>query len=154
MKPEIKEFPEIDLTGLTVSTYPMGHPQHNPDVIPELWDFLNRMVAVLELDIEGPMYGASIMDGDAMSYLAGFPFVEGGPDLPSAETWLLPGGRYAVFEHVGSLEGLSVTLHEIFTDWLPKSGERMAEAPVLEMYDERFDSTSAASVMSIAVPLK
>ncbi len=156
IEPRFERLPEMDLVGLTVSSYPAGHPNNDPSLIPELWDFLMQLLNAAQFEIEGPMYGASIMDGEAMSYLAGF-VVDGewtGEKFPAAETWLLPTSRYAIFEHHGKLDRLCVTLDEIFQEWLPASGCEVGPSPCLEIYGDKFIDDSDDSVIEIAVPVK
>jgi AraC family transcriptional regulator len=156
IEPRFERLPEMDLVGLTVSSYPAGHPNHDPSLIPELWDFLMQLVNATQLKIDGPMYGASIMDGEAMSYLAGF-VVDSewtGEKFPASETWLLPSSRYAIFEHRGKLNTLTNTLHEIFQEWLPASGFEVGPSPCLEIYGESFVDDSDDSIIEIAVPVK
>lgn len=45
------------------------------------------------------------------------------------EKWL-PAGRCAVLRHVGSDETLASTIHALYRDWLPASGEQPGEFPL------------------------
>jgi AraC family transcriptional regulator len=47
------------------------------------------------------------------------------------------GGRYAVFLHRGSHEGMGATYDAIFSAWLPTSGVRLREAPCFDAYLNR-----------------
>lgn len=47
------------------------------------------------------------------------------------------GGRYAVFLHKGSYEGLSETYRNIFADWLAASGFNLRDQPHFEIYLNR-----------------
>lgn len=46
----------------------------------------------------------------------------------------LPGGRYAVMLHKGPYSGLSEAYDELFSVWLPSSGQEPGEAPLFETY--------------------
>ncbi|MDX9722212.1 MAG: AraC family transcriptional regulator [Myxococcota bacterium] len=46
----------------------------------------------------------------------------------------LEGGRYAVFRHRGSYEGLNAVYGQIFGRWLPESGQQLRDAPGFEEY--------------------
>jgi AraC family transcriptional regulator len=150
-EPRFEVLPEMDLVGLTISTYPLGHSKNDPMLIPQLWDFLMQVVGATGTEVSGPMYGAQIMDGESLSYLAGF---ESDADFPGAEKWLLPESKYAIFEHVGSLETLDQTFHFIFNEWFPANVARIAPTPLLEIYDDRFVPESPDSLMLIAVPIE
>ena len=156
IEPRFADLPEMDLVGLTVSAYPIGHPQNDPTLIPELWDFLMQLLIATDFEVDGPMYGASIMDGETMNYLAGFAVGADwtGNEFPSVETWLLPASRYAIFEHRGTLDRFPSTMDEIFNQWLPASGLKTGPSPCLEIYDQRFVAGSPESVFEIAVPVE
>jgi AraC family transcriptional regulator len=62
--------------------------------------------------------------------------------------------RYAVFSHHDHVSTVRGTFMAIFNDWLPKSGYRMADAPLFERYDERFDPRTGTGGFEIWIPLK
>ena len=47
---------------------------------------------------------------------------------------LIEGGRYAVYVHRGPYTGLRDVYGRLFSEWLPASGERMAERACMEIY--------------------
>ncbi|HQP35230.1 MAG TPA: GyrI-like domain-containing protein [Polyangiaceae bacterium] len=46
----------------------------------------------------------------------------------------LAGGKYAVFVHAGPYDGFQKTYEQIFSVWLPSSGERLRDDPCFEVY--------------------
>lgn len=46
----------------------------------------------------------------------------------------LPGGRYAVATHKGSRENIGNTVYGLYRDWLPTSGEELADLPCIFCY--------------------
>ncbi len=50
----------------------------------------------------------------------------------------VPGGKYAVFKHIGALETLHKTYEYIYQAWLPQSGYKRANRPDLEVYTHEF----------------
>ncbi len=46
----------------------------------------------------------------------------------------IPGGRYAVTLHVGPYAELDRTYKQVYGEWLPRSGEEPADAPIVEEY--------------------
>lgn len=59
------------------------------------------------------------------------------PDLRLREGlrwWPLPGGRYAVFTHVGPYTGLHGLWTAIYRHWLPATGQRLRDAPGFDLY--------------------
>jgi AraC family transcriptional regulator len=61
--------------------------------------------------------------------------------------------RYAVFTHGGHVSAVRATFMAIFNDWLPGSGYRSADAPLLERYDERFEARTGTGGFEIWVPV-
>lgn len=49
---------------------------------------------------------------------------------------VVAGGRYAFFSHQGSLHDISLTYREIFLNWFPESGEKLRNAPCLEVFSK------------------
>ena len=46
----------------------------------------------------------------------------------------IPAGRYAVYQHQGSYREIEDKFQQMFTEWLPASGEEPADRPCLERY--------------------
>lgn len=46
----------------------------------------------------------------------------------------IEGGRFAVFTYRGPYSGLREVYIRMFSEWLPASGERMADRPCMEIY--------------------
>lgn len=53
----------------------------------------------------------------------------------------IPGGRCAVVRHVGSTDHVGETIHPIFRDWLPASGEELRDEPLFFHYLSVFPET-------------
>ena len=74
--------------------------------------------------------------GQEVRFDAGVIFVEG--IEPTAEEGLayqtLPGGRWAIFRHVGPYDTLWQTWHAIYRDWLPASGHELRDTDPFEVY--------------------
>ena len=51
-----------------------------------------------------------------------------------AEVRTLPACRYAVHRLTGSYDGIHRTYQRLFRDWLPGSGEEIADLPCMEVY--------------------
>jgi AraC family transcriptional regulator len=71
-----------------------------------------------------------------MQYVSG---VEIEPDAARPEGWVevtVPPQRYAVFAGAGGIPTIRRFFAAIFMDWLPKSGRKVAEGPMIERYPE------------------
>jgi AraC family transcriptional regulator len=67
----------------------------------------------------------------------------------------LPGGRCAVLRHVGTDQGLADAVAFLFTQWLPASGERLRDVPLLFQRLSFFpDVAEHAAVTDVFLPLR
>lgn len=136
------------------------------EAIAKLWERFNaEPQAYAGLPGTGRFLGVCVElepgDDGAMriEYLAG---VELQPDAGEYTSGNLPagyvmreveGGRYAAFEHHGSIEGLAATMGKIWGEWARRPEVKLRSAACLEVYDERFIEGSDESVFEILVPL-
>jgi AraC family transcriptional regulator len=67
--------------------------------------------------------------------------------------WNLPGGMYAVFEHVGLPDTFTQKLTEIFTVWLPQSDYRLDDRPHFQRMDECYRLNDPNSIEEIWIPI-
>lgn len=66
----------------------------------------------------------------------------------------LPGGRYAHAVHQGPYTGLGDAWSRLLGEWLPRSGQRLAETPSYELYRNTPEDVSAAELKTdLFVPL-
>ncbi len=49
----------------------------------------------------------------------------------------IPGGRCAVVRHLGSTDAIGKTVHALYGEWLPESGESLRDFPCFFYYIER-----------------
>lgn len=91
------------------------------------WDKVRHIIAI---------YPDPVEVGEEARFDAGAVFTEG--QEPAAPTGLayqtLPGGRWAVFRHVGPYDTLWQTWQAALRDWLPSAGEEMRDAALFEDY--------------------
>ena len=55
---------------------------------------------------------------------------------------IIPGGRCAVLRHLGSTDHINETIYPFYRDWLPQSGESLAEHPLFFHYLSAYPETS------------
>ncbi len=66
-----------------------------------------------------------------------------------------PGGRYAVTTHLGPYEKLGESWMELYTKWLPQSGEECKESPCYEQYLTDPNNTKPEHLVTLLLmPLK
>lgn len=74
------------------------------------------------------------------------------PDI-SIDT--LAGGRYAVYTHRGSYDGIPEAYRRLFGLWLPQSGEELDDRPCMEIYcNSPLDTAPEQLVTDLCLPLQ
>lgn len=130
--------------------------QSNIAGIPDLWQRFEPHIGKLPGQVGDFTYGVCCHgDGKGnFDYIAGVE-VDSVEVLPvDFQHVVLKPQRYAVFEHHGSLDNLKATFQAIWNEWLPGSGERVAQAPEFERYGKDFNPFDSRSVMEIWLPLE
>ena len=59
-----------------------------------------------------------------------------------------------MFKSLVHVSGLKAVMHAIWSAWLPSSGHQVADAPMLEYYDESFNSQTGMGGFGIWLPLR
>jgi AraC family transcriptional regulator len=59
-----------------------------------------------------------------------------------------------VFTHDGHISTIRGTWKSIWSQWLPGSGHKLADAPFFERYGEAFDPRTGSGGFEIWIPLK
>lgn len=98
--------------------------------------------------------GANFDEEGAFDYICGVE-VSRFADLPEGFTTLrIPARRYAVFLHKGHIATVPATMKAIWTEWLPSSGHKLADAPFFERYDQRFNPQTGQGEVELWLPLE
>ncbi len=153
MEPKIVDLPNITLVGLPC----VSNNEHQE--IPHTWDVFNARCGEIQHVAEhSPAYGVCNMLPDAepgvFEYTPSFA-VNQAKDLPEGMVErLIPAGRYAVFVHIGLLEGLKNTYEYIYQIWLPQSGFQLTGGPDFELYNEEWRLGSPDSRFYIYIPIQ
>lgn len=160
MQPLIKQTHEMKIVGMGSKFISTLSPDHdNLNVIPALWgkyvprshEIINRLSWVDVGVCFDP--GKEKSHPDECFYIAGTE-VKNFEQIPEGMmSMTIPAGKYAVFTHKGTIQKLPMTMKYIYGSWLPKSGEKLRDAPDLEIYDQRFKADSEISELDIYIPL-
>lgn len=127
--------------------------------IPAQWQRFGPHIGNIPGQVGFATYGVCSAAGDpdtGFDYTAGVA-VGSLDELPEELSGLrLPARRYAVFPHDDHVANIGATCAAIFGDWLPESGETVAEGPLMmiEHYDETFDPHTGLGGIAVWVPLK
>jgi AraC-like DNA-binding protein/DNA gyrase inhibitor GyrI len=54
--------------------------------------------------------------------------------IPGFKYLTLPAGKYAIFNHFGSFDFLIQTWNQAYSNWLPRSGRKLRDAPPAELH--------------------
>ena len=75
--------------------------------------------------------------------------------VPSGmETYVLQGGKYAVFIHHGPAHAAGKTMQYIFREWLPESANELDNREHFEILPEGYDPMDPAAEEEIWIPIK
>jgi AraC family transcriptional regulator len=67
----------------------------------------------------------------------------------------IPAGRYVVARHLGSTDLIGKTVHALYADWIPASGEELRDFPCFFHYIERMPKVSEhEQVTDVYLPLR
>jgi len=151
--PRFKTHPAMLLAGLA-ETYAY----EATEAIPLLWQKFNQYFGHIPGQIGNVAYGVCTQaeeGSESFRYMSAAE-VSAADSLPEGfVATKLPQQRYAIFTHRGHISGISATVHQIFGDWLPQSGQQHAGTPdMMERYDDRFDPRTGMGVTEIWIPLK
>ena len=74
---------------------------------------------------------------------------------PGIELGSVGGGRYAVYRLEGPYEGITPAYARLFGEWLPASGETVADGPCMELYRNTSTDTAPENLITdLCVPLQ
>ena len=124
--------------------------------IPGQWQRFHQSVDHIPGRIGKVAYGVCCNADDAgnFDYIAGVE-VSDFSDLPREFTGIrIPAQKYAVFSHRDHISGIRRTVNTIWNHWLPSSGQKAADAPNFERYDETFDSSTGNGGLEIWIPVR
>lgn len=102
------------------------------------------------------LYPDEVEVGKSVRFDAGAIFAEGQePPAPEGLTYqTLPGGRWAVFRHVGPYDTLWQTWQAAYRDWLPSSGETLRDTVPFEDYVDDPSKVAPAQLRTdILIPI-
>jgi len=124
--------------------------------IPSQWERLHAYLGHVPKQVGETAYGACYNTDEEgnFDYLAGVE-VRDFSDLPEEfATLRVPAHRYAVFRQSEHISTIRRTLSAIWSKWLPESGHKPADAPVLERYGPEFNPVNGTGGFELWVPIE
>jgi AraC family transcriptional regulator len=130
-EPRMEDVAEMHVAGLS-----MDYTREQTGEIPKQWDRFNAELEQSELPSRVASYGV-VYPMTTMRYMT---VVESDPGAKLPAGWIhatIPAQRYAIFATTGGISMIRSVWVTIWTDWLPKSGIKLAQGkPMLEWYPE------------------
>jgi AraC family transcriptional regulator len=124
--------------------------------IPGQWQRFNEIADEIPDRVGAVAYGVNCNGDDSgnFDYIAGVE-VSDFSDLPRKFARVrIPETRYAIFSHREHVSTVRRTMNTIWNQWLPASGLIVADAPIYERYDEKFDPLTGNGGFEIWIPVK
>jgi predicted transcriptional regulator YdeE/DNA-binding transcriptional MerR regulator len=153
MEPKFVSKPAFMLVGMKY----VGKNKNNE--ISQMWGRFDPHISQLARTPIQATYGWCGMlkeppEEGAFEYLAAVE-ADQAENLPDwAVVRMIPEDTYAAFPHVGPLNTLMNTYHEIYSQWLPQSGYESAAPFDMEVYTDEFRDFAPDSVMYNYLPVK
>jgi AraC family transcriptional regulator len=156
MTPRILQAPEKKLMGMRQTMSLLENKTG------ELWSrFMPRRKEILQpltndliaLQVFSPNHFVDFNPGNEFEKWAVVE-VEQFDNVPQGmETFLFPGGMYAVFDYKGSSSDTSIFQY-IFGTWLPNSAYELDQRPHVEVLGEKYRNNDPSSEEEIWIPIR
>lgn len=123
--------------------------------VPGQWEQFGVEQVQINNRLGAAAYGVcfNLDDEGSMDYLCGMQVTGFGSQGSQFTCLRIPRRRYAVFVHRQHIAGIRRTWDAIWNGWLPRSGHEVADAPLLERYDDHLHPRSGRGGFSLLVPL-
>lgn len=123
--------------------------------MPAQWQAFQPHIGHIENQTGNVAYGV-LCNGDDdrnIDYVTGVEVSRFPDAMPDLDANRIPPQTYAVFRHDGHVAEIGRTWSAIFAEWLPASGHRPVDAPLLERYGEGFDTETGLGDIEILIPV-
>ncbi len=157
--PEIRALPDLRViyargTGLIDMTYHQAADEAFTTLMTYLChhglrDNITACLGITPDDLD-------VVPHDQCRFDAGVILKDAGHIQPTGKVGVqvLPGGRWAVFQHKGPYDTLWQTWNTAYRDWLPRSGEMPRDVPPVEVYLNDVKKTQLAELRTeILIPI-
>jgi AraC family transcriptional regulator len=130
--------------------------QQTSAAIPSPWERLQPYLGHVPKQVGETACGACYNTDEEgnFDYLAGVE-VRDFSDVPDGfATLRVPPQRYAVFRQTEHISAIRRTFSAIWSKWLPQSGHKPADAPVLERYGPEFNPVNGTGGFELWIPIE
>lgn len=124
--------------------------------IPAQWQRFQPYIGNLRGQIGNTAYGVCCNGDEAgnYDYIAGVEVADFSDLPPELSRVRVPAQKYAVFTHPEHVSTIRRTINTIWSQWLPQSGHKAADAPNFERYGEDFDPRRGMGGIEIWIPIE
>ena len=152
MNLEIIELKAVNVHGLSIEL--TRSQRKNYDLISRFWPEFNRRLKIEKINVgsDWQKYGIIYKSGNSYRYLCAVPECK---QIHGFKNMLIANGKYAVFQHVGKMIGVSETMNKIYKQIIPDRGLKLQQHGFLhfEKYDYRFNWNNDNSLFEIYLPI-
>ncbi|WP_175418850.1 AraC family transcriptional regulator [Aureibaculum algae] len=159
MKPKIIELEKKKLVGISVKT---SLAQNN---IPQLWNTFMPRIEEIANKIDSGCYEIHPFDSEFKmeNFTEDMEFekwaaveVDNLDNIPDGLKGItIESGKYAVFEHKGTMSNIQFSFDYAYGTWLPNSGYELAKRADFERYgDQYFGPEHSESITELWIPIK
>jgi AraC family transcriptional regulator len=155
-KPEIRKLSEKKLVGMRISMSIAN------DNTPKLWRTFAPRHNEITNNVHGPFFSLRVYPapmqldpfdpGQRFDRWAALEVRDDTPVPDGLESFLLPGGLYAVFQYRGSSSDTRIFQY-IFGEWLTNAPYVLDHRPQFELLGEKYANNSADSEEEIWIPI-
>jgi AraC family transcriptional regulator len=125
--------------------------------IPGLWQrFMSQYYAAIPGKVRDIPVGVSYAAGDegGFQYMCGVEVTRSNGKPKELLALELPARSYAVFEYRDHVSKLTETYRKIWNEVLPSMGRPVADAPILERFNQGFDTRTGEGGVQLWIPLE
>jgi AraC family transcriptional regulator len=124
--------------------------------IPSQWERLQPYLGNVPKQMGHTAYGACYNTDEEgnFDYLAGIEVSDFSDVPPEFATLRVPSHKYAVFRQGEHISAIRRAFSAIWSKWLPESGHKPADAPVLERYGPEFNPVNGTGGFEIWIPIE
>ena len=134
--PRFEEFGPVSIAGLG-----QCYNDKTSTGIPALWQRFDAHIGHIPGQVGGKTYGVMwpLKGAEGFEYVCGVEVSDLSAVPAEFRRLTLEKQKYAVFLHTGHISTIRDTLGQIWSQWRPASGVRIANTPRLEIYSETFN---------------
>jgi predicted transcriptional regulator YdeE len=124
--------------------------------IPAQWERFAPQIGKVPGQVGKDSYGVcwNCRPGCVFDYLTGVEVADTSKVSSGFTSVKVPARRHAVLAYEGNVSNLPQAIEKIWSEWVPESGLKIADAPCFERYTEEFNPKTGSGGIEIWIPLE